>query len=111
MNIQEIAHKATDVIYDREPALWERYGEKGKKKCLEDNEHHLKQLITATDLGQSKFFTDYAHWLNGILVKHGMSTKHLIDNFRILQELLSSDSKTSKLYRDYLELAIQSLHS
>lgn len=111
MNVQEMAHKATDVIYEREPELLERYGEKGKLKCLEDNEHHLKQLITATELGQSKFFTDYALWLSGILVRHGMSTKHLIDNFIILQELLPLDSKESETNRHYLELAIQSLQS
>jgi len=111
MNIQEIAQRATYTIYEREPELFERYGEKGKEKCLEDNHHHLKQLATSVELGNSKMFVDYAVWLNGILLRHGMSTRHLIDNFLILQQLFSTDSKEADEYGHYLELAIHALQS
>ncbi|MEK4027115.1 MULTISPECIES: hypothetical protein [Bacillaceae] len=83
-----LAEKATAEIYKREPALLSRFGEEGKAKCLEDNNHHIKQLESALLLDNEQFFIDYALWLNGILTKHGMSTRHLIDNFTIIQQLL-----------------------
>ncbi|KIL72882.1 hypothetical protein [Bacillus badius] len=105
-----LAEKATDEIYKREPALLVRFGEEGKAKCLEDNYHHMKQLETALLLNNQQFFIDYALWLNGILTKHGMSTRHLIDNFVIIQQLLmeSGEQENEKGW-SYLQEAILAL--
>ncbi|KMY52773.1 hypothetical protein AC623_01195 [Bacillus sp. FJAT-27231] len=106
-----LAEKATAEIYKREPALLSRFGEKGKAKCLEDNEHHIKQLETALLLDNKQFFIDYAIWLNGILTKHGMNSQHLIDNFTIIQQLLmkngEEENERGLLYLDEAVLALQ----
>ncbi|KKI88908.1 hypothetical protein WQ54_28720 [Bacillus sp. SA1-12] len=91
MNFEEIVIKVTEEIYERNPSLLERFGVKGKEKCLEDNYHHMKHLQTAYELNQSSFFIDYAVWLDGILTKHGMKTQHLIDNFDIIRIVLAKD--------------------
>ncbi|HEY9578058.1 MAG TPA: hypothetical protein VIR64_10325, partial [Pseudobacillus sp.] len=101
----------TAEIYKREPSLFSRFGEEGKAKCLEDNEHHIKQLETALLLDNKQFFIDYSLWLNGILTKHGMSTQHLIDNFTIMKQLLMKNSEQENqkglLYLDEAVLALQ----
>ncbi|MGG3804182.1 hypothetical protein [Metabacillus fastidiosus] len=110
MNYHLIVNKVTDMIYEREPSLLERFGDKGKEKCREDNHHHMKQLESACELNQSVFFTDYAVWFNGILTKHGMKTEHLIDNFKIIQKVLleaeDMDKEKTETYRLYLSEAI-----
>lgn len=106
MNFEKIVNRVTEEIYEREPFLLERFGEQGKEKCREDNHHHMKHLETAYELNQSAFFTDYAVWLDGILKKHGMNTRHLIDNFEIIQAVLAEDKDSpEKAERFHLYLA------
>ncbi|ALC91243.1 hypothetical protein AM500_16660 [Bacillus sp. FJAT-18017] len=110
---EELATKVTAIIYEREPGLLERFGEKGKTKCYEDNLHHLNHLKTAFDLQDIAVFTDYTKWLNGILIKHGMESKHLIDNFAIIRDVLKdykdSDSKRLDFYQTALKAGINSI--
>ncbi|WP_424237884.1 hypothetical protein [Bhargavaea ginsengi] len=110
MNVNEIVDQVTEKIYELEPALLERFGEQGKAKCREDNHHHMKHLQTAYELNETKVFTDYAVWLNGILTSHGMKTKHLTDNFEIIRSLLVEDSsEQAECYRLSLSKAIETL--
>ncbi|MFC7365993.1 MULTISPECIES: hypothetical protein [Bhargavaea] len=110
MNVDMIVNQVTEKIYELEPALLERFGEPGKAKCREDNHHHMRHLQTAYNLNETKVFTDYAVWLDGILTKHGMNTKHLIDNFEIIRSLLEEEtSEQAKTYRQYLTTAISTL--
>ncbi|MDM5227115.1 hypothetical protein QUF73_12950 [Cytobacillus sp. NJ13] len=106
MNFEKVVHRVTEAIYEREPSLLDRFGEQGKEKCREDNHHHMKHLETAYELNQSAFFTDYAVWLDGILNKHGMKTRHLIGNFEIIQAVLAEDKDSpEKAERFHLYLA------
>lgn len=109
MSYEKIVNRVTEKIYELEPSLLERFGEKGKEKCREDNHHHMKHLETAYELDQPAFFIDYAVWLEGILTKHGMKSQHLIDNFEIIQAVLAeskeSDEKAGKFHL-YLAEAI-----
>lgn len=99
-----------DVItemYKNDPTL-ERYGEKGKAKCREDNEHHFHHLETAYQLNNSMMFVDYAMWLNGILKKHGMETKHLVTNFQLILKYMKNRLEKEKedTFVFYLQEAI-----
>ncbi|MFB9329115.1 hypothetical protein ACFFSY_24530 [Paenibacillus aurantiacus] len=76
-----IIQDVTDGIYAAFPELMDKYGEAGKRKCIEDNEHHFRYLETSIALGDDKVFTDYALWLNNLLQKRGMKADHVIDNF------------------------------
>ncbi|EMR05580.1 hypothetical protein C772_02400 [Bhargavaea cecembensis DSE10] len=110
MNVDQIVNQVTEKIYEIEPALLERFGEQGKAKCREDNHHHMRHLHTAYELNETNVFTDYAVWLNGILTRHGMKTKHLIDNFEIIRSLLEQETgEQAESYRRYLTKAISTL--
>lgn len=109
--INSIIEDVTDGIYGDYPILLEKYGERGRQKCREDNEHHIKYLQTAASMDEEKYFIDYAHWLNGILTSRGMKTEHLIDNFKRLIsafERLNDDDFTI-VYTNMLKSAIDSL--
>ncbi|CAM4023352.1 hypothetical protein [Mesobacillus thioparans] len=106
-----IIEDVTEGIYKDYPILLEKYGERGRQKCKEDNEHHIKYLQTAADLGEEKYFTDYAHWLNGILTSRGMKTEHLVDNFARLKIAFGNteDEEQKDVFITMLESAINSL--
>lgn len=109
--INSIIEEVTDGIYRDYPVLLEKYGERGRQKCKEDNEHHIKYLQTAASMDEEKYFVDYAHWLNGILTSRGMKTEHLIDNFQRLVSAFqkSDDDKLSRVFINMLQSAIKSL--
>lgn len=54
-------------------------------------------------------FSDYALWLNSLLTSRGMKTKHIIDNFILIEEFLlelAGDSdEPAKSYILYLRAA------
>ncbi|NKE06125.1 hypothetical protein [Mesobacillus selenatarsenatis] len=109
--INSIIEEVTDGIYKDYPILLEKYGERGRQKCKEDNEHHIKYLQTAASMDEEKYFIDYAHWLNGILTSRGMETEHLIDNFNRLIGAIEklNDDKSARAYVNMLGQAIDSL--
>ena len=109
--MNSIIEEVTEGIYREYPVLLEKYGERGRQKCKEDNEHHIKYLQTAASMDEEKYFIDYAHWLNGILTSRGMKTEHLIDNFQRLIRAFekSKDDKHVRVFIQMLESAIDSL--
>ncbi|MBM7841038.1 hypothetical protein JOC54_004337 [Alkalihalobacillus xiaoxiensis] len=98
-------------IYQAFPALQQRYGEKGWKHTIEDNEHHFRHLEAAYAIRDQQVFVDYALWLNGILTKHGMTTYLVIDNFERIQTVIQNQLETKKeqAFQLYLEAAIEHL--
>jgi hypothetical protein len=105
-----VIREVTERIYKEDPSLIDRYGERGVEKCREDNEHHLRQLSAAYAIKDEKMFVDYALWLDGILQRHGMNTKHLTDNFLFLSEALGKyPDEQSACYKRYLQAAAEKL--
>ncbi|MFE1246161.1 hypothetical protein ACFW35_18840 [Fictibacillus sp. NPDC058756] len=108
-NINTMVERVTEKIYENDPSLMDRYGDKGRAKCIEDNHHHFKHLETAYELDNEEFFSDYALWLDGILQKFGMSTELLMDNFSIIIDVINEqdekDTLRIKAYIDYLNKA------
>jgi hypothetical protein len=108
-NINAMVERVTEKIYENDPSLMDRYGDKGRAKCIEDNHHHFKHLETAYELDNEEFFTDYALWLDGILTKFGMSTELLMDNFSLIIDVLNEqdvkDTPRIETYIEYLNKA------
>ncbi|MBB3113886.1 hypothetical protein FHS18_006001 [Paenibacillus phyllosphaerae] len=106
-----IIEQITAGIYEAYPELMERFGEAGKRKCMEDNEHHFRYLETAYALRRQQTFTDYAAWLNNILEKRGMKADHLIDNFERIDRAISGqlEPRKEQAFHTYLRAAIDRL--
>lgn len=107
-NIIEDVMKDTYLAY---PELMERFGERGKEKCKEDNGHHFKNLETAFSVNEPKIFLDYSHWLNNVLTSRGMKTEHIIDNFERIYSKIEGQlsAEREEFYRKALVLALSSL--
>ncbi|MRX71544.1 hypothetical protein GJU40_05060 [Bacillus lacus] len=91
-----IVEKVTNQIYQDYPELQEKYGDRGREKCKEDNVHHMKHLETSFAMQNKEFFIDYSIWLNGILNRHGMDSSHLAYNYTILQKYIGEEFTEEK---------------
>jgi hypothetical protein len=105
---KSVIDEAVGKLYDRYPELDEKYGDTGRKKCCEDNIHHFNYLESAANADESKVFSDYALWLNSVLVSRGMKSDHLIDNFKcIIESLEETDAEKGEVFTFYLKQAIK----
>lgn len=73
-----------EVIYQRHPALAQRFGERGVKACREDINYHLDYLDGALATDEPAVFTNYAIWLKDVLASRGVPIGHLIESFDLL---------------------------
>ncbi|MGE6755861.1 hypothetical protein ACQKFO_20900 [Rossellomorea sp. NPDC071047] len=109
---KSVIDEAVERLYERYPELDVKYGEAGRKKCYEDNVHHFNYLESASNVRDSKVFSDYALWLNSVLVSRGMKSDHLIDNFKcIIESLEKSDVEKGEDFKRYLNGAIESIQN
>jgi hypothetical protein len=109
----ELLDKIVEDIFDAYPSLYERYGENGKIRTREDNQHHLNYLQTAYEADDSQLFKDYTMWLSELLSARGMNEKIIIDNYERLIPLLEAymEKKKYSFFKTCLEEGIQVLHA
>ncbi|MBB4825425.1 hypothetical protein HNO89_002659 [Sporosarcina luteola] len=110
---ERIVEDVVKEIYEAYPFLWERFGENGHQRTIEDNFHHLDHLETAFQMDNSRFFIDYTMWLNQILTSRHVGTDLIIDNFERLRKHIPGklDSIREQSYIQYLRLALNSLQT
>ncbi|GKV57198.1 hypothetical protein NCCP2222_31450 [Sporosarcina sp. NCCP-2222] len=110
---EPIVEAVVKEIYEAYPSLWERFGENGHQRTIEDNHHHLDHLETAFQMDDSRFFIDYTEWLNEILTSRNVGTELIVDNFQRLQKHIPGklDSIREQSYLHCLELALNSLQN
>ncbi len=110
-NIDTIIDEVVADIYTAYPELLTRFGEHGKKKCREDNQHHFNTLEVAYKLNNDQAFLDYTEWLNTLLTSRGMKSEHIIDNYIRIKQAIAGKGLDGKedFYRECLSKAIQVL--
>jgi hypothetical protein len=107
---QELAYRSIDEMYRADPFWIDRFGERGKKFAREDGVHHVDYLVTALSTQSKSVLSEYARWLQAVLVVRGMCTEHLRENFerlaRIIREAGLPQAETAA---DYLRAAEEAL--
>jgi hypothetical protein len=68
----EIARAVTEALYTEMPELMEKYGETGRRKCLQDMHYNLEHLAPAVALGEPVLFARYVVWLREMLASRGV---------------------------------------
>jgi hypothetical protein len=72
---EELAANITAALYAERPELLERYGEQGRRKCLQDMRYNLEHLAPAVALGDPSLFARYVVWLRELLKAHGVPAR------------------------------------
>jgi hypothetical protein len=81
---ETLARAVTAAIYEEFPDLIEKYGERGRARCLQDMHYNIEHLIPAVDLQEPELFAQYVRWLDGMLRARGVATR---DVHRCLERL------------------------
>ena len=106
-----LAAKVVDLHYSRHPQLRDRYGERGRRRCLEDANFHLRYLASALDVASPSLFLDYLAWLKCLLVQRGIPGHDLEANLQCMTDVLQDDlpARSHAPLQEYLQAGISRL--
>jgi methanogenic corrinoid protein MtbC1 len=85
-----IAEAVTARHYERFPELLERFGERGRARCLQDAHFHLAYLCEALATSLPSLFADYVAWAKIMLEQRGVTAADLAGNLEVLRETLAA---------------------
>lgn len=81
----QIAVSIVELQYRKQPEIWDKYGENGKKLSIRDAVYHLPFLREAITANEPWIFTDYILWV-----------KQLFKNLQFPDEALTSTLECTK---------------
>ncbi len=84
-NKDAVARSVTGLLYAEMPWLIDRYGERGRQKCLQDMRYNVEHLAPAVELEDPAMFARYAAWCDGVLRSRGVSTEELARSFVLME--------------------------
>jgi hypothetical protein len=82
---ETIARSVTGLLYAEMPWLQDKYGDRGRDKCLQDMRYNLEHLVPAVELGAPDMFARYATWCDGVLRSRGVPTGELLRSMEIMR--------------------------
>ncbi len=107
-----LAELITELQFKNNPGLLLKYGIAGKKKCCEDNLHHLSYLSVAMELECAEIFTAYIVWAQKMLEARKIPVKDLSNNLDYI-EIACKELLPAEVYeatRVFIEKSKQKLN-
>ena len=83
-----ISEAVVERQYALNPELRDRYGERGREKCVEDTQYHLAHLSGALLASSPALFEDYIGWASGVMSVASVRTEDLRDNLTCMRDIL-----------------------
>jgi hypothetical protein len=105
---ERLARRSIAEMYQN-PFWQERFGARGRDNADKDGRYHLSYLIQALTSGDPGVLTNYARWLQTLLVSRGMSSRHISENFERLARAIGEEVEGSEPARELLGLAARAL--
>jgi hypothetical protein len=86
---EELAAAITAALYAERPQLLERYGERGRVKCLEDMRYNLEHLAPAVELERPVLFTRYVTWLRDMLAARDVPADDVRRSLELTRDVIA----------------------
>jgi hypothetical protein len=86
----ELARRSIAEMYDN-PFWQARFGDRGRENADRDGAYHVSYLIQALAANDASVMTNYARWLQTLLVSRGMSSRHIAENFERLSRAIRAE--------------------
>ncbi len=86
---QTVAEVVTEEFFQLHPDWQARYGERGRKRGIEDAAYHIDFLMGSIESGAIATFEDYARWVARMLAARGIEPKYVAENFWQIGKALS----------------------
>jgi MerR family transcriptional regulator, light-induced transcriptional regulator len=109
-----VAAATTERHFQAHPELLERYGARGREKCLQDTHYHLSYLAEAISAGSPALFADYVAWAKIMLESRGVGWRDLAQNLEflasgILSHLAAEDAGVAVQYIEQGRIALPAM--
>lgn len=97
--------------FDQNPEMVQRYGAKGREKCLQDTRFHLQYLFEAVVHESASLFIDYVAWAKVMLEGVKVPAKDLEANLVAMRKALQEAQRPTawKTACNYLDESIAAL--
>lgn len=107
----ELADYVTNLHFENNPALFERYGEVGKKRCHEDAVFHLNFLVEALTMKLPDMYANYILWAAAMLKSRNIPETDLHHNLDYVQQAIHETlgSQFSSVTEEYINAAKEKL--
>jgi MerR family transcriptional regulator, light-induced transcriptional regulator len=94
--------------YASHPELGDRYGERGREKCIEDTEFHLAHLSAAILASSPSLFDDYIDWVASVMSTTSLRPEDVRTNLACLVQVLGEQLPEGMrlVARSYVEAAM-----
>ena len=88
---EELARAITAKLYQEMPDLQQKYGQRGRSKCLEDMRYNLEHLAPAVALGEGSLFSHYCVWLRDMLAARGVGAGEIVRSLHLIAEVVRAE--------------------
>jgi methanogenic corrinoid protein MtbC1 len=107
----DLAREIVERHWKLRPDLEQRYGEKGRARCLEDARYHLRYLSEAVGAREPALFVHYVTWARTMLIARHIPVEDLVANLELMLDVLGKELPPSMQLPavDYVKLAIRAL--
>ncbi|MBD2848030.1 cobalamin B12-binding domain-containing protein [Paenibacillus sp. IB182496] len=85
----ELAELATARQYKLQPDLMERFGERGRRKTLQDTLYNIRYLGQSLQIHSPLLFSSYIHWLKVLLDGYQVTTDDLKINIDCIRAVIA----------------------
>jgi methanogenic corrinoid protein MtbC1 len=86
-----IAVSVTDEFLRRHPGWVTRYGDRARRRGVEDAGYHIEFLAAAVEAGSVPTFEEYVRWTAGVLTARDIGIEFLAENLMQIERQLSKD--------------------
>src|SRR4051794_30182971 len=83
-----ISEAVVERQYALRPELRDRYGERGREKCVEDTQYRLAHLSGALLASSPALFADYISWASGVMTVASVRAEDVRENLACLRDIL-----------------------
>ncbi|MFC5356246.1 cobalamin B12-binding domain-containing protein [Azospirillum himalayense] len=87
---EELARAVVAIQFERWPALYARYGEDGRERCVEDVGFHLLYLAEAVASDSPALFREYVAWVKILFAGIGIPDEELGESLEILRDVVAA---------------------
>ncbi|HEX2640329.1 MAG TPA: cobalamin-dependent protein [Pyrinomonadaceae bacterium] len=109
----DLAEAITNRHYQLKPELHDKYGERGRTKCLQDAQYHLSYLAEAVTASRPSLFADYVSWARVMLAGRGIPESDLVDNLIVMRDSLEKYLPLNEgaVIHDYIDAGLEKVIS
>ncbi len=107
----ELASATVESEFERRQDWAERFGEAGRRHCIEDAEFHLSHMAEAITWSNPSLFEDYVAWAKVMLAQRNIPAADLETHLRILRDTVAGrlEEPMSSVVRRYVDSALDRL--